>query len=116
MRCSDELIAQEIEKAPSEPDNRGLTQHIAECSRCDSRMTVHARDRALRCHHCGSQSALPTACEECGSDVRPLGEGTEKLEDIVKARFPEAVVQLSAIVSPPSETTTRPAKGSARTT
>lgn len=67
--------------------------HIAECSRCDSRMTVHARDRALRCHHCGSQIALPTACSECGSEVRPLGEGTEKLEDIVTARFPEADVQ-----------------------
>ena len=67
--------------------------HIAECSRCDSRMTVHARDRALRCHHCGSQTALPTACSECGSEVRPLGEGTEKLEDIVTARFPDAEVQ-----------------------
>lgn len=67
--------------------------HIAECSRCDSRMTVHARDRALRCHHCGSQSALPTHCSECASDVRPLGEGTQKLEDIVTARFPDASVQ-----------------------
>lgn len=67
--------------------------HIAECARCDSRMTVHARDRALRCHHCGSQSPLPTACSECGSEVRPLGEGTEKLEDIVKARFPGVTVQ-----------------------
>lgn len=67
--------------------------HIAECTRCDSRMTVHARDRALRCHHCGSQSPLPTACSECGSEVRPLGEGTERLEDIVKARFPAAAVQ-----------------------
>ena len=67
--------------------------HLAECSRCDSRMTVHARDQALRCHHCGSQAPLPTACSECGAEVRPLGEGTERLEDIVNARFPTYDVQ-----------------------
>jgi primosomal protein N' (replication factor Y) len=67
--------------------------HIAECARCDSRMTVHARDRALRCHHCGSQSPLPASCSECGSEVRPLGEGTERLEDVVNLRFPGATVQ-----------------------
>ncbi len=67
--------------------------HIAECTRCDSRMTVHARDRALRCHHCGAHAPLPSACSECGSEVRPLGEGTERLEDIVNARFPGAIVQ-----------------------
>jgi primosomal protein N' (replication factor Y) len=67
--------------------------HIAECARCDSRMTVHARDSVLRCHHCGSQSPLPSACSECGSEVRPLGAGTERLEDSVKTRFPGVSVQ-----------------------
>jgi len=67
--------------------------HLAECARCDSRMTVHARDRALRCHHCGSQTPLPSACSECGAEVRPLGEGTERLEDILNARFPQHQVQ-----------------------
>lgn len=67
--------------------------HLAECARCDSRMTVHARDQALRCHHCGSQTPLPKACSECGAEVRPLGEGTERLEDILNARFPDFEVQ-----------------------
>jgi primosomal protein N' (replication factor Y) len=67
--------------------------HLAECTRCDSRMTVHARDQALRCHHCGSQTPLPTACSECGAEVRPLGEGTERLEDMLNARFPDFEVQ-----------------------
>ncbi|MGI9222563.1 MAG: primosomal protein N' [Woeseiaceae bacterium] len=67
--------------------------HLAECARCDARMTVHARDASLRCHHCGSQSPLPTACSECGAEVRPLGEGTERLEDVLNARFPNYVVQ-----------------------
>ena len=63
--------------------------HVAGCERCDSRMTVHARDRSLRCHHCGSSSSLPDACSECGAEVRPLGEGTERLEDALLRRFPE---------------------------
>ncbi len=67
--------------------------HMAECKRCDSRMTVHARERSLRCHHCGSQAPLPTACSECGAEVRPLGEGTERLEDALIPKFPNHIVQ-----------------------
>jgi primosomal protein N' (replication factor Y) len=62
---------------------------IADCARCDSRMTVHARERQLRCHHCGANRALDTECSNCASPVKPLGEGTERLEDALQARFPE---------------------------
>jgi primosomal protein N' (replication factor Y) len=62
--------------------------HIAECERCDSRLTVHARDRSLRCHHCGASKPLPEQCPECGAAVKPLGEGTERLEEALVQRFP----------------------------
>ncbi len=62
--------------------------HIAECPRCDSRLTVHAGRGQLRCHHCGVTRALPGQCAECGESVRPLGEGTERLEEALKQRFP----------------------------
>jgi len=62
--------------------------HIAECSRCDSRLTVHARSRELRCHHCGIVRRLEPHCAECGETVKPLGEGTERLEEALRARFP----------------------------
>ncbi len=61
--------------------------HIAECRRCDSRMTVHARRGQLRCHHCGASRPLDTSCSECGSAVTPLGEGTERLEDSLRQQF-----------------------------
>jgi len=63
--------------------------HIAECERCDSRLTVHARDRSLRCHHCGASKPLPEQCPECGAAVKPLGEGTERLEEALVQRFPK---------------------------
>ena len=62
--------------------------HVAECRRCDSRMTVHAREQSLRCHHCGAHRALNDACTECAAPVRPLGAGTERLEDALHERFP----------------------------
>jgi len=66
--------------------------HVAECRRCDSRMTVHAGEQQLRCHHCGANRALDTRCAECGGDVRALGAGTERLEDALKSRFPDRTV------------------------
>jgi primosomal protein N' (replication factor Y) len=62
--------------------------HVAECSRCDSRMTVHAKERRLRCHHCGSARPLDEHCGECGAAMRPLGEGTQRLEDELVRRYP----------------------------
>jgi len=67
--------------------------HVAECSRCDSRMTVHARDHSLRCHHCGAKAGLPESCVQCGAPVKPLGAGTERLEDALLRRFPAYTVR-----------------------
>ena len=61
---------------------------IADCSRCDARMTVHAAKQKLMCHHCGASRAIDTACPDCGSVCKPLGQGTERLEDSLRARFP----------------------------
>jgi primosomal protein N' (replication factor Y) len=66
--------------------------HIAGCDRCDSRLTVHAGSRQLRCHHCGSSRPLCDQCDECGEIVKPLGEGTERLEDALNTRFPDSII------------------------
>ena len=67
--------------------------HLAECHRCDSRLTVHAREKVLRCHHCGAGRPLDTRCAICGADVRPLGEGTQRLEDALRAHFPQQRIE-----------------------
>lgn len=62
---------------------------IAECPRCDARLTVHARPESLRCHHCGTQRPLPSRCPSCG-DVEPLpvGIGTQRTEQALTQHFP----------------------------
>jgi primosomal protein N' (replication factor Y) len=61
---------------------------IAPCQHCDARMTVHQREGRLSCHHCGAEEPLPQACPRCGHSVRPLGHGTERVEETLAERFP----------------------------
>ncbi|BCX88741.1 primosomal protein N' [Methylomarinovum tepidoasis] len=64
---------------------------IAECPRCDARLVLHRRDRRLRCHHCGHEKPPPDTCPACtATDLRPLGHGTERLEEELGQRFPKA--------------------------
>ena len=60
----------------------------APCSECDAHMTVHMRSHRLVCHHCGAQAEVPYACPKCGTEVRPVGEGTERVEDSLDEFFP----------------------------
>ncbi|TDG15582.1 primosomal protein N' [Seongchinamella unica] len=62
---------------------------IADCRECDARLTLHRRQRRLRCHHCGASQPLPRHCPECRSEqLLSLGLGTEKAEDFLRQRFP----------------------------
>jgi primosomal protein N' (replication factor Y) (superfamily II helicase) len=66
---------------------------IAECRRCDARMTVHQSPAHLHCHHCMSQRAIDRQCPDCGSeDLRPLGAGTERTEEYLASRLPDVPV------------------------
>ncbi len=65
----------------------------APCGRCAARMVLHAADRRLRCHHCGAEAPIPRACPTCGNvDLKPLGRGTQRLEETLRERFPAARV------------------------
>ena len=62
---------------------------VAPCRACDARLTVHLRSQRLRCHHCGAQEPMPLACPQCGHEVKPVGQGTERVEDLLRDRFPD---------------------------
>ncbi len=62
---------------------------LSECPHCDARMTLHLDSNLLWCHHCGHQRRPHRECPECnGSDLRPLGQGTEQLEEVLAQQFP----------------------------
>lgn len=67
--------------------------HMVECPRCDTRLTYHRRDRAMRCHHCDYQAPATETCPKCKSEAfKPVGQGTEQTEDILAASFPDTPV------------------------
>jgi primosomal protein N' (replication factor Y) len=64
---------------------------VAECKRCDARLVIHSDERILRCHHCGHEQPLLRDCPNCQTaDLRPLGLGTERVEQALAKLFPKA--------------------------
>nr|PZN76023.1 MAG: primosomal protein N' [Pseudomonadota bacterium] len=62
---------------------------IAPCRDCDARLTVHRAAGRLRCHHCGADAPLPERCPQCGFGVKPVGQGTERIEETLAELFPD---------------------------
>lgn len=61
------------------------------CPHCDVAMAYHKEDNVLKCHTCGYTMKLPNFCPSCGkSSWRYLGMGTQRLEEVVKQKFPHA--------------------------
>jgi primosomal protein N' (replication factor Y) len=61
---------------------------VVMCKRCDARMTCHVRDGRVQCHHCGAKRPIPATCEQCGgADLLPLGQGTERVAELLAAQF-----------------------------
>ena len=62
------------------------------CPHCDVSLKYH-KDKTLRCHYCGYEVNAPDKCPECGSKfIAPFGTGTQKVEEAVKKRYPDARV------------------------
>lgn len=73
----------------------GWSAHCPRCSTPDRPhpMTVHAGGRRLQCHHCGHRASAPPACPDCASlGLQPQGVGTERIEELLAARFADVPV------------------------
>src|SRR5204862_70244 len=64
-----------------------------ECPNCSVSLTVHrAREGwRARCHYCNYSILVPTACRKCAAPyLEHAGFGTERIEEQLRERFPEA--------------------------
>ncbi len=62
-----------------------------ECPHCSISLKFHAANGRLMCHYCGYSTEVPKACPHCGSRLmRYSGVGTQKVEEALKLRFPQA--------------------------
>lgn len=62
---------------------------LAQCPRCDSRLTVHQDPQHLHCHHCDYQRGIIRNCPTCNShEIQSIGQGTERCEQTLTNLFP----------------------------
>jgi len=81
-------------------------RHALQCRNCDATLTFHKKSRAAAamstvtgrhiehgyavCHHCGAQTLVRQSCPLCGKKMTMIGLGSQKLEEELAHRFPEA--------------------------
>lgn len=64
--------------------------HVLKCPHCDVSLSQHEGGRML-CHYCGYEKPEPQICPSCGSRyISGFKAGTQKIEQVVKMRFPQA--------------------------
>ena len=67
--------------------------HVPRCSSCAVAFAYSRQKGSLSCHYCGVTTAVPNLCPACGGPrLQTVGEGTERVEEEVKRRFPAAHV------------------------
>lgn len=63
---------------------------VVKCPHCDVSLSQHNYGRMV-CHYCGYTQPVPKVCPSCGSKyISGFKAGTQKIENIVKKRFPDA--------------------------
>ncbi len=61
------------------------------CPNCFLPLVLHADAYQMRCHTCGRNFPVPTACPECkNASIHHKGFGTKMLEDELRRLFPKA--------------------------
>ena len=64
--------------------------NVIKCPHCDVSLSQHQGGRLI-CHYCGYETEQPKVCPACGSKyIGGFKAGTQKIEEIVKKRFPKA--------------------------
>lgn len=76
---------------------------VYKCPTCDVSLVFHKTSNNLKCHHCGYTQKMATKCAFCKTNsVRPVGFGSEQVEEELKKEFP-----IARVVRMDSDTTSK---------
>lgn len=64
--------------------------HVDTCPDCSVSLTVHRKQNAAICHHCGFARPPATLCPDCESPLSTHSFGTEQVEEALRGLVPEA--------------------------
>ena len=66
---------------------------IPKCRCCNVSLSLHRRaegSERLVCHYCGRVYEYTGKCHKCGGELKPLGSGTQKIEEEASKLYPNA--------------------------
>ncbi len=67
--------------------------HLWECPNCKLTLTYHRDQKVLLCHWCRYTQPAPPICPNCGTgELKFLGAGTERIEEVLQRLFPKAKI------------------------
>lgn len=65
----------------------------ARCPKCNVTLSAHQHKGRMICHYCGYNEPIERYCPNCKSgELRPMGFGTERVEEAITELFPDARV------------------------
>lgn len=62
------------------------------CPRCSVHLTYHSANQRLMCHYCGYSEPVYQRCKCCGGALKPVGTGTQKVEQELRSVFPDTAL------------------------
>ena len=62
------------------------------CPRCSARLTYHSANNRMMCHYCGFSQPVTQRCPSCNGPLKPLGTGTQKVQQELQGLFPDMPV------------------------
>lgn len=62
---------------------------VPECPRCSTALVYHSANHRLMCHYCGYSQNVPERCGTCGGPLKPIGTGTQKVQQELQQVFPQ---------------------------
>lgn len=65
-------------------------RYVLLCPSCGTRMVYHKTDDMAMCHHCTAKYRVPAKCDRCGHKMNTFGLGTQRVEEELGKKFPEA--------------------------
>lgn len=65
--------------------------YVHMCPNCNISLTLHLKERRMKCHYCDHQEDILECCPKCqGAKLRYIGVGTQKIEEELQDVFKEA--------------------------
>lgn len=71
----------------------GSCGHQFTCPNCTTQLKYFRRKNILDCSFCDYKEPVPEMCPECMNlNLTPIGFGTERVQDLLRAKFPDKII------------------------